>query len=195
MEDRILEGAARAFGRLGYAAVRVEDILLESGISRPTFYKAYGTKEEVFQALSERHHREIRELIRGVPRSERADPRALLEAIVHTFLSWRAGLGPVGRVLDTEARTPGSCIAGDRQHTLREMTALVNDLLEVSGRNKVDSVLIVALIAALESVADALVSSGRPEKQSFTRALRVCIRLVGAGLAQPGDELPPLPLG
>src|SRR4051794_32033833 len=67
MSERILEGAARAFGTLGYAAVRVEDILLETGISRPTFYKTFGTKEEVFQALSERHHREIRELIRQVP--------------------------------------------------------------------------------------------------------------------------------
>jgi AcrR family transcriptional regulator len=192
-EERILEGAARAFGKLGYAAVRVEDILLEAKVSRPTFYKLYGTKEEVFQTLSERHHREIRELIRQVPRAKTSAPLAILEGMVSVFLHWRAALGPVGRVLDTEARTPGSCIAAERQKTLREMTALMNELLTLHGRKPVDPVLIVALIAGLESVADALLSNRRSDPAALAHALRLALRLVGATIAGPDDAVPPLP--
>lgn len=193
MAERILEGASRAFGRLGYAAVRVEDILQESEISRPTFYKAFDTKEQVFQALSARHHLEIRERIHAVT-EEQGEPLQRLARTVNTFLTWRAGLGPVGRVLDTEARTPGSCIAGDRRQTLQEMTTLMNELLVASGRKAVDPVLIVALIAALESVADALLSARkRIDHGAMARAQAIALRLVSSALATPDDVLPPLP--
>jgi AcrR family transcriptional regulator len=192
MAERILVGASRAFGRLGYAAVRVEDILLESEISRPTFYKVFATKDEVFQALSARHHQEIRERIRSVA-ALGGEPIPLLASVVHAFLTWRVGLGPVGRVLDLEARTPGSSIASHRKQTLSEMTSLVNQLLSVNGRSPVDPVLIVALIASLESVADALLSAKRVEAQALVRATQVALRLVGGALAQPGDPVPPLP--
>jgi AcrR family transcriptional regulator len=193
--ERILEGAARAFGKLGYAAVRVEDILQEAGVSRPTFYKLYSTKEEVFQTLSGRHHREIRELIRAVPRLKGLNHAQLLDGIVSAFLAWRAGLGPVGRVLDVEARTPGSPIAGDRRKTLQEMTTLVNELLVQNGRPATDPVLITALIAALESVADSLLSVKRADPQALDRARQIAARLAGGALASAEDValLPPIP--
>ncbi len=189
--ERILEGAARAFGRLGYAAVRVEDILHEAGVSRPTFYKLYSTKEQVFQTLSERHHREIRELIRAVPKHSGGDPALLLDAVVTTFFSWRAGLGPVGRVLDVEARTPGSPIAGERRKTLREMTSLMNERLVEHGRATVDPILITALIAALESIADALLSGKRSDPAALVRARSVALRILASAVAAPEDPSPP----
>ena len=181
--ERILEGASRAFGKLGYAAVRVEDILLEAGVSRPTFYKLYSTKEEVFQALSELHHREIRELMRAVPRSSGLTSEALVEALVSAFLGWRAGLGAVGRVLDQEARTPGSPIAAERRKTLQEMTALMNALLRESGRREADPILLMALIAGLESVADALLSGKRSDAAALGRARAIALQLVSGVLA------------
>ncbi|MFT3925674.1 MAG: TetR/AcrR family transcriptional regulator [Myxococcales bacterium] len=193
MANRILEAASRAFGRLGYAAVRVEDILLEAEISRPTFYKAFRTKEGVFQALSERHHLEIRERIRAVS-LESLEPLQMLARMVDTFLTWRAGLGPVGRVLDVEARTPGSCIAGDRKKTLQEMTSLLNQQLTASGRRAVDPTFLVALIAALESLADSLLSGKkRIDSAAMNRARAIALRLVSGALANPGEALPPLP--
>lgn len=50
---RILEGARRAFARAGYAATRVEDILLEAGVSRPTFYRVFRNKDEVYAEISD----------------------------------------------------------------------------------------------------------------------------------------------
>jgi len=50
--ERIVEGARRCFARLGYAATRVEDILLEASVSRPTFYRVFRNKDEVYAEIS-----------------------------------------------------------------------------------------------------------------------------------------------
>ena len=50
---RIVEGARRAFARAGYAATRVEDILLEASVSRPTFYRVFRNKDEVYAEISD----------------------------------------------------------------------------------------------------------------------------------------------
>src|SRR6185436_712097 len=134
-------GAAKAFGELGYAKARVEDILLAADVSRPTFYKVYRTKDEVFEALSDRHHREIRERIERAAKKT-SEPIEQITGMVDAFLQWRAGFGPVGRVLDLEARTPGSRLARHRRATLRAVARLSEDQLKAAGRTPVDPILI-----------------------------------------------------
>ncbi len=61
-----MEGARRAFERLGYQATRVEDILQEAGVSRPTFYRVFHNKEEVYAEISDGsvpHTRSARERV------------------------------------------------------------------------------------------------------------------------------------
>ncbi len=48
---QLLECALAAFTRRGYTASRVDDICVEAGISRATFYRYFESKEEVFDAL------------------------------------------------------------------------------------------------------------------------------------------------
>jgi len=189
---RILNGAEQAFGGLGYAKVRVEDILQAAGVSRPTFYKVYTSKEQVFEALSTRHHREIRLRIQQAAETEAEPPMRLL-AVVETFLRWRASLGTLGRALDVEARTPGSSIAHHRKQTLKVMTELSAGWLKQEGRPAVDPVLLLALIAALESVADALLSGSKVSEAALQRAKLVGFRIVAAALAGSGDPVPPIP--
>lgn len=192
-QARILEGAARAFGKLGYTKVRVEDIIEAADVSRPTFYKVYTSKDDVFQALSERHHREIQRRIQEAATAQ-SEPAARLVAMIDAFLRWRAGLGPVGRVLDLEARTPGTTIAHHRKSTLKAMTQLSAEGMLQSGRDPVDPLMITALISALESVADSLLLTPDPDEATLQRALHLGLRIVGAALANPGDQLPPIPL-
>jgi AcrR family transcriptional regulator len=190
--DRILTGAAKAFGELGYAKARVEDILLAADVSRPTFYKVYRTKDEAFEALSDRHHREIRERVERAAKGA-ADPIEQITGMVDAFLRWRAGLGAVGRVLDLEARTPGSRLARHRRATLRAIARLSEEQLMAAGRTPVDPVLIQALIAAMESVADSLLVDGQPSEAVVERARWNALRIVAAVMAAPGDPVPPLP--
>jgi AcrR family transcriptional regulator len=192
VRERILSGAARAFGKLGYASTRVEDVLQAAEVSRPTFYKAYSSKDDVFDALSERHHRDIRERI--VRASDgTTDPIAQLLATIQAFMRWRAELGPIGRVLDTEARTPGSRLGRHRKKTLAEMTALTGERMRAVGRGPADPVLYYGLIAAMESVADMLLSTHPVAPLAVERATRNAFRILGGALAEPGDAVPPLP--
>jgi AcrR family transcriptional regulator len=190
--ERILAGAAAVFGKLGHANARVEDILLAADVSRPTFYKAFDSKDDVFAALSERHHRDIRErIIRSL--AGVSDPAAQLEVTTEAFLRWRAELGPIGRVLDVEARIPGSSIAHHRTKTLDDISALAAERMRAAGREEVDSVLYYGLIAAMERVADLLLSKHPVSEATLERAKRNALRILSGSLAAPGDPLPPLP--
>jgi AcrR family transcriptional regulator len=191
LRERILQGAARAIGERGYANSRVEDVLEAAGVSRPTFYKVFSSKEDVFKALSARHHAEIRERIQAA--SAHPDPAQRLLASTEAFLRWRAELGPIGRVLDVEARTPGTVIAHHRQRTLREMLTLNAANVRSAGLPEVDPVLFLALIAALESVADQLLVKGPVDEPTLQRALRNALRILGGTFAVHDPAVPPLP--
>lgn len=177
---------------LGHGSTRVEDILQAAEVSRPTFYKAFDSKDDVFEALSERHHRDIRDrIIRSI--ADVSDPAAQLEATTDAFMRWRAELGPIGRVLDVEARIPGSSIAHHRTKTLDEMTALTAERMRASGRGEVDPVLYHGLIAAMERVADLLLSKHPVSEKALERAKRNALRILSGSLAAPGERVPPLP--
>jgi hypothetical protein len=96
-------------------------------------------------------------------------------------------------VLDLEARTPGTRIAHHRKATLRAVTRLSAEQLKTAGRPPVDPVLIPALIAAMESVADSLLLHGKPKEATLDRAKSNALRIVAAVLGAPGDPIPPLP--
>ena len=180
--ERILQGAALAFGRLGYAVTRVEDVLEEARVSRPTFYKAFDGKDDVFDALSEQHHREIQARIVRSLRGVR-DPGEQVAAMVDTFMRWRAELGPVGRVLDQEARTPGSRLAKHRSETLQSMTSFGAERLRRAGRAAVDPVVYYGLIAAMESIADRLLSAPPVGEGAILRAKESALRILTGTLA------------
>lgn len=187
-----MAGAAVAFGKLGHANTRVEDILQAADVSRPTFYKAFESKDDVFEELSERHHRDIRDrILRSI--AGIADPAVQLEATTDAFMRWRAELGPIGRMLDVEARIPGSSIAHHRSKTLEEMAALVAERTRAVGRREVDPVLYYGLIAAMERVADLLLSKHPVSEAALERAKRNALRIFSGALAGSGDRVPPLP--
>lgn len=192
MRARLLRGAAEAFGRLGYPATRVEDIIQAAGVSRPTFYKAFDGKDAAFQALSLQHHREIRERIERALHGVQ-DARGQVAAAIDAFLRWRAELGPIGRVLDLEARSPGTRVRAHRTRTLSAIVKLTAERMREAGRAEADPVMIYALMAALESIADQLLLKAPVEEASLRRAVDNALRIFGASLAQTGDELPPLP--
>jgi AcrR family transcriptional regulator len=170
----------------------VEDILEAADVSRPTFYKAFDSKDDVFDALSERHHRDIRErILRSI--AGISDPTEQLEATTDAFMRWRADLGPIGRVLDVEARLPGSRIAHHRTKTLEEMSALMAERVRAVGRGEVDPTLFYGLIAAMERVADMLLSKHPVSAGAVERAKRNALRILSGSLAVPGDVVPPLP--
>lgn len=54
---QIVEAARRVFVSMGYIDTSVEDVLLEAGISRATFYSHFRSKKAVFASVVEAHVR------------------------------------------------------------------------------------------------------------------------------------------
>jgi AcrR family transcriptional regulator len=76
-EDRqasILQAAARAFARTGFASTSMDDVATEAGISRLIVYRHFGSKEELYRAVLEQVRARLKERIDGA--IERPEPGA-----------------------------------------------------------------------------------------------------------------------
>ena len=59
----ILQAAARAFGRTGFASTSMDDVAAEAGISRLIVYRHFGSKEELYRAVLEQVRARLKERI------------------------------------------------------------------------------------------------------------------------------------
>jgi AcrR family transcriptional regulator len=50
-KEKVLQAAVRAFASAGYAGTSVHDILKATGLSKPTLYYYFGSKEGLFRAI------------------------------------------------------------------------------------------------------------------------------------------------
>jgi TetR/AcrR family fatty acid metabolism transcriptional regulator len=86
-ENAILEGALRVFGEKGFEDATVAAICAEAGISEPTLYEYFDSKEDVLFSISELYTRKEIERF-----SELAhfinDPRERVRAIIQAYLEF-----------------------------------------------------------------------------------------------------------
>jgi AcrR family transcriptional regulator len=95
---RVMEATAYELSRVGYAALRVEDVAARSGVNKTTIYRRWPTKAELV-AATVGHPRDLRPIDTG---SVRADLRASLLVGVNLSPSQRGIL----RVVQTERTVP-----------------------------------------------------------------------------------------
>src|SRR3954470_9922989 len=80
----IVASAMGVFGKLGFAATRVEDLLEAAGIARRTFYKYFSSKEDVLAGIYELTTRELlRALHHAVEVS--GDPADAIRLVMEIF--------------------------------------------------------------------------------------------------------------
>lgn len=53
-EDDVLVSAAAVFGRLGYNAASIDDLVTATGLQRGSLYKAFGSKRNLFEKVLQR---------------------------------------------------------------------------------------------------------------------------------------------
>jgi TetR/AcrR family transcriptional repressor of nem operon len=53
-EDDVIAKAADVFGRLGYAACSVDDLVAATNLQRGSLYKAFGSKRNLFERVLQR---------------------------------------------------------------------------------------------------------------------------------------------
>jgi len=65
--EQLIQAALKAFGKKGYHAAQVSDIIDEANVARGTFYLYFEGKREIFADVLTRIFDEIQALIRNIP--------------------------------------------------------------------------------------------------------------------------------
>ena len=182
----ILAAALEVFERKGYAATRVEDILVAARVARRTFYRQFKSKDDVLVALYGVAMGEILAAMHGVEDDE--DPLRGVHRAIDVYLDYHTKNAATLRVLLGQAMRSDSPLAPMRRSF---RAALVRLLAEVARARKKDvaPLVFVALISALEGVSFELLDKG------VTKAdVAVARQTAHALLAKVLDvEGPPLP--
>lgn len=184
---RILEGAMQAFGERGYTETRVEDIIRAAGISRPTFYKFFANRDEVFDAIAESQAFTVIQAMKGAI-AIAGDPLEKLDRSLDAYLRWRATIGPVGNVLVAEAMRPGSSAGQQRQAIVDAVTTwFAEEAREVLGEDA-DPLVYTGVVAALERVSAHLDRSTRVSEREILRCKHVMLQIVLGTLSWGRDR-------
>lgn len=82
-QEAILETAERLLDATGFEDVSIEDLAAGAGISRPTFYFYFSSKDDVLLALLDRVITEVRHRVAALPRDFAEEPAR----------AWRRSIG------------------------------------------------------------------------------------------------------
>jgi AcrR family transcriptional regulator len=82
---RVFEAARDLFYHRGIRAVGVDEIVCKAGVTKPSLYRAFASKDELIAACLEESAREGRAAIEVVLEAAGDDPRDRLRAVVHYF--------------------------------------------------------------------------------------------------------------
>jgi AcrR family transcriptional regulator len=188
---RILQASMNVFGRLGYPDTRVEDILEDAGISRPTFYRYFKSKDDVFDAVDEVVSMSfLQTWTSAVASVEGAAEK--LEKGVDAYLQWLYATGPVASTKRRHPLNPDNNIRARRDEGRRLIADVIREETFATLGEEFDPWLFVMLQAATEKAGDLLINDGlRPADAK--RAKQSMMRILAATLSEGDLPLPPIP--
>jgi AcrR family transcriptional regulator len=190
----ILQAGADVFGRVGYAGTRVEDILAAAHVSRPTFYRFFANKDEVFLTLNEMAALNLVQLLRS---SLQSNTGALekVAAGIEAFFRWLAATGPLASVMMLEGNRPGSLLAPARENTDRMLLEILSgEIRQIRGYDP-DPVMITGLLGAMEVIGHQLLrQTPHLTEKHIERGKRIALRIFLGALHDGIASLPPVPL-
>jgi AcrR family transcriptional regulator len=139
--DRALDVATDLFWRLGYEATSLADLTKAMGISPPSFYSAFRSKEELFHQVVQRYSTDQAKVIEQAlaKSSPVAIIRALLDGIASLFTDPRyvPGCLIMNSALPVTGGVPFREVFADQREQLR--VRLRDRLLEVSQKKELSS--------------------------------------------------------
>lgn len=94
--DRVFEAARELFYRNGVRATGVDQIVAEAGVTKPTLYRAFESKDELLAACLRDYVRQSREWWDEAVAPYADDPRGAILAILRTFSEKACGLDDRG---------------------------------------------------------------------------------------------------
>jgi AcrR family transcriptional regulator len=182
----ILDAALQVFGQYGYRRTSMDDVAREAGIAKGTIYLSFTSKEEVFQALSERLSQRM---LAGAEAASRR-PGTTADKLAAMHAAW------FGTYADTISRSPHAAELLDAKHRLSaDLVAdaasrykrLVRDVLTDAAVARELDLEPAGLTA--DTAAELLIASARGLESSaaspaaYRRYLDALVRVMVAGLS------------
>lgn len=158
---QIVGAAVGVFARLGFAATRVEDLLLATGIARRTFYKYFRSKEEVLAAVYELATGELLKAVQaaGTPGE---GPLEAMRRTLDVYLDYHVDNAPLLKVLIEQSIRSDSPLAASRRRFRHALVAIMRDGVKSATGREHDPMLYAALLSALEGLSLDLLANGAP---------------------------------
>ncbi len=135
-KDQLIDAARRVFARHGVEKTAVTDIVREARVGRATFYKSFGSKEDILQAVLEGEVREMLAEVRAaVGRASGTRARLRTAISTHMFLIrehvilYRITVDALAEMM------PLAMWRGQVRHMAEEFVALYGGILEEGIRN------------------------------------------------------------
>jgi AcrR family transcriptional regulator len=175
----ILAAAIEVFAKLGFAAVRVEDILGAAGIARRTFYKYFQSKEDLLASIYELATSELLKEIRTVA-AVNDDPVKALRRGLDAYLDYHVENGPLLRILVEQAMRSDSPLFQARRRFREDLIRFLDEAAKKSRRESHDPLLYAALLSALEGISLELLtkSAGREDVARAKRVMHLMLTRV-----------------
>jgi AcrR family transcriptional regulator len=146
----ILYAGVTVFSRLGFSATRVEDLLVEAGIARRTFYRHFRNKEEVLAAIYEYATTELIAAVRAIGKP--VDPLGALHRAIDMYFDYFAQNGALAGILVQQAMQPDSPLAPHRHRFRDQLAALADEAVRATTGERNDPMMYLALVSAIEGV-------------------------------------------
>jgi AcrR family transcriptional regulator len=102
---KILDAAARLFSKAAYDAVQMSDVARAAGLAKPTLYRYFPSKEELFLEVSNELLERLDDRLRRAM-SARVRPHEILKGMVRMLIEELAGQTAPLRMLTGETSAP-----------------------------------------------------------------------------------------
>jgi AcrR family transcriptional regulator len=189
----ILDAALQVFGQYGFRRTSMDDIAREAEIGKGSIYLSFASKEEVFQALSQRL---AQRMLVGAQAAS-SGPGTTADKLAAMHVAW------FGTYADTIHRSPHAADLLDAKHQLsadlvadaatRYKRLVQNVLTEAAAAGELDlepAGLTTGAAAELLIAAARGLQPSTPSPAAYRRHLTTLVRVMIAGLAsrQPADR-------
>lgn len=150
--ERLTTAMAHVVAEVGYEETTVEQVLVEAGISRRTFYELYDDREDCFLAA---YDAAMQRVLRTVTDAylDCEEPERRIEHALETFLQLLAAEPDLARMCVVEVFAAGSRARERRADAMEHLAKLVEHALgELRGDDKLDRLSAQALIGAVHEL-------------------------------------------
>jgi AcrR family transcriptional regulator len=124
VRKRIVAAAHEIFHEKGYANTKMSDIAVAMGVTKPTIYHYFDTKENLFVAVAEYERKKLEDLIiESFSERNLVDGAAIFfDNVMEGFLG---NVGPESVAITTRDETLKSIIVNDREEFLKVVTGFL----------------------------------------------------------------------